>query len=525
MSQKSSSFTSKHHPIPRPNAAKNSSPLKRTITRPLLKPSVLKPPPIIIPIGKCSGPVANTPIPIKTHIFSNTNNDFNITIGKLHPLTPHAHVITEIKPLIQRCQFIEIDHSLVVKTKSELLEQKEATISHIFPGNTAREIREQEVNRINETLRSILKLVSDPVYRHGISQENYTALVNLAKENIFRPQIKTEQLDEFSEVKVIYEIRNWENMELHHKILRNLMLDHNNFFTFLNKDLSMRLVEALDTPVACEMQLIEETIHLIIDTYIGQRQDILKFMTEKLISYLDKPIRSNLVSPLLRLFFAYFTSLKPPLKQSYFMTFRTVFYPLFATPYSYDFESSLRDISIFFQMQDPATAFWCLQYLTKHWPKTNPKKSLLFLHELTEIVNYLPETLMPSACPLIAKNFAFSIKSPHVSTCVYAILYCQNDNFLNIFNTAPEKAAKYIVPAIDIACNIWKQDARDIAQSLKQKLAGITKKKTDLSANSMKNGKKNQYEGTWNAIAKCAAENDPQFKNWNFKGKFDVIVT
>ena len=533
MSQKSSSFTTKIHPFPRPNAHKIPSPMRKTITRPIIKNTIMKPPPIILPIGKAAGPTANTPAPINKNIFNNSNNDFNIKLGKLHPLTPHAHAVSEIKPLIQRCVFADVDHSLVVNAKSEILEQKEITVSRIFSEGYPHSIRDQDVSRINDTLKVILKLVSDPVYRHGISQENYESLVNLCKDNIFRNHIRTEEPNEFSEVTVNYEVKNWENIELHHKILRNLMLDHNNFYTYLDRDLSMKLVESLDTPVVCEQQAFEETIKLILDTYIGQRQDILRYMTEKIISYLERPVKSNIMNSLLRLFFAYFTSLKPPLKQSYFMTFRTVFYPLFATPYSYDFETSLRDISIFFQMQDPATAFWCLKYLTKHWPKTNPKKCLLFLHELTEIVNYLPEALVPSACPLIAKNFAFSISSPHVATCVYSILFCQNDSFLHIFNSAPDQVYKYIIPAIDIACNMWKNDTRDIALSLKEKLLAVIKKKVDMSSSGSSNSLshaanndgKSPNEGTWNSLAKFAANNDSSFSSWNYEEKYIAFTS
>ena len=534
MTQRSSSFPTKFHALPLPNVHKTSSPMRKTIPRPIIKNTLMKPPPIILPIGKAPGPTANTPAPITTNIFNNSNNDFNIKLGKLHPLTPHAHAITEIKPLIQRCIFADVDHSLIINAKSEILEQKEITVSRVFSESSQHSIRDQDVARINDTLKVILKLVSGPVYRHGISPENYESLINLCKDNIFRPQIRTEQPNEFSEVKVNYEIMNWENIELHHNILRNLMLDHNNFYTYLDKDLSMKLVESLDTPVVCEQQAIEETIKLIIDTYIGQRQDILKYMTEKIISYLDYPVKSNLMNSLLRLFFAYFTSLKPPLKQSYFMTFRTVFYPLFSTPYSYDFETSLRDISVFFQMQDPATAYWCLKYLTKHWPKTNPKKCLLFLHELTEIVNYLPEALVPSACPLIAQNFAFSISSPHVSTCVYSILYCQNDSFLHIFNSAPDQVYKYIIPAIDIACNMWKNDTREIALSLKEKLLSSIKKKLSemsisSSSNSLSNSSnqdgKSPNESTWNSLAKFAAVNDSSFNSWNYEEKYIAFTS
>ena len=80
------------------------------------------------------------------------------------------------------------------------------------------------------------------------------------------------------------------------------MLDHSAFTSLLDKQLCKSLVNALDTPVEEEAAAFEETIQVIINGYVGQRSDILKFMTEKVIAYYDNPERYVQMQSLLRLF-------------------------------------------------------------------------------------------------------------------------------------------------------------------------------------------------------------------------------
>ena len=467
---------------------------------------VLRPPPIVIPIGTRSLPISNTPTPPLPKIKNETQDILKFK-KVLHPLTPHVQVGHSLMPLIQRVQGTDIDHSLVFKTKNEFYLERDKVLNRSPSAASIWYVNDDpEVAKINETLNTILKLISDPIYRHGIPPETYATLIELSKENIFREPTKVELPSEFSEVSVIYQIMNWDNVDLYHQILKTLMLDYSNFSGFLNPTFSKKLVEALDTPVFAEQNAFEEIINQIINNFAGHRQDILKYMMEKVIAYIDGAVGSNVMAPLLRSFMSYFTSLKPPLKQSVFMTFRTVFYPLFATTHAYEFETPLRQISMFFQAQDPATAFWCLKYLSKHWPITNTKKVLLYLHELTGLVAYIPESVFQSAAPIIAKSFSCSIESPHVTTSVYAILFCQNDMFFSIFKNAPELVAKYIMPAVDKACNIWKTDAREIAESLKEKLSVFLRKKQNVDKR-----KEECSANTWNDIKSIASVTYDEF--------------
>ena len=440
-------------------------------------------PPIILPLNnQPPEPTENCSDPQRTTVFNNDDLNFSPIF---HPLTPHVHALQDIMPLIARCTFVDSSEYVIIERKARLNESYD-----------------QNFIKKKETLAAILKLVNDPVYRHSLSADTFNIIFQMTQSHIFRTSSKPPPKNEYSEVSMKYEISKWDHLNLCHKIMRALMLDHSAFTSLLDKQLCKSLVNALDTPVEEEAAAFEETIQVIINGYVGQRSDILKFMTEKVIAYYDNPERYVQMQSLLRLFYEYYTSLEPPLSQNAFMTFRTVFFPLFTTPYAYEFEKPLCDLSVFFEVQDPATTFWCLKYMTNHWPVASIKKITLYLHHLIDLLPYLPDAVLPQAGPLVIRNFARIIGSPHIGTTVEAILYCDNEQFLQVFKNMPEVISKGFIPAVDRACRLWKKDSREIAKSLRDKLNQFDHAKKDEDA-----PEKNNRKDTWKSIKSMADKN------------------
>lgn len=446
-----------------------------------------KPPPIVIPLGK---PAENTVATPGVRNFTSFTKNTSILPTKLPPLTPHAHILVDLNPLLQR-----ID----MNTKYELVQL-------VFFQD---EVEDPEIKKKTETLSNILKLMNDPIYRHGVSNDIFISIFQLCTSHIFRNSIRLQDRNEFSEVKIMYRITNREHLKICHQLLRALMLDHSTFTSLLTSSLCKSLVNSLDTPVLEEQQQFEETIKLIIESYIGQRHDILHYMTDRIIAYYDNVNQYSSIAPILRLFFSYYTSLQPPMKQSAFLTFRTVFYPLYSTPYAYNFEQALSELSLFFQIQDPAATFWCLKYLYMHWPKANPKKINTFLNQLTNILPYLPEGVFQASAPLILQSFANVISSPHVATCVNAIIYCNNEQFLQAFKNVPQLVVQYLLPAVKSAIDIWKNDARELASQLRSKLTTFERSKQAKEIPPTKDTK-----AIWSSIADIAKTNDDSLNNW-----------
>lgn len=196
-------------------------------------------------------------------------------------------------------------------------------------------------------------------------------------------------------------------------------------------------------------------------------------MLSMLFNYREKYVRSTPIPPIIRLFISYFSTLTPPLKHFHFLIFRTVIYPLFATDSANEFDGPLNDLSLMFQLSDPATSFWCLKFLDNHWPKTSVQKELAFLRQLTTLMPTLPSTLLPGAAPIIARRLSGAIASESTAVALFAIMFCDNDDFLGVFRGMPNVVARYLTPAARAATGMWKAEIGEYASQLLKKLSAI----------------------------------------------------
>ena len=146
--------------------------------------------------------------------------------------------------------------------------------------------------------------------------------------------------------------------------------------------------------------------------------------------------------------------------------------------------------------------------MTNHWPVASIKKVTLYLHHLIDLLPFIPDAVLPQAGPLVIRNFARIIGSPHIGTTVEAILYCDNEQFLQVFKNMPEVISKGFIPAVDNACKLWKKDSREIAKSLRDKLNQF-----DHSKKEEDNTKQINRKETWKDIKSMAEKNYKNKKN------------
>lgn len=408
-----------------------------------------------------------------------------------HPLTPHAQVVLDIPPLIERC-FKFMDYTMCIQVSiADTLQTDEEELN--------------EAQKKADTLHSILRVVNDPISRHAISENAYRLLFHAMCKHIFHEHVNVKKEAEYSEFTTVYYIRNWNHLVIAHKILRALMHDHGRFMEFLTKDFAKKLIDSLDTPIRSEQQQFEETAKMIIEGYIGQRHNMLSYMISLLINYADGVTDTTAIGSILRLFTAYFMSFEPPLKTINYMIFRTVIFPLLSTHGAADFENPLCDLSLIFQASDAATALWCLKYLDSHWPKASVKKELTFLRHLTSLIPVLPSTLLSSTASIIIKLLSKSVRSASVSISIFAIMYCNNEDFLNVYKPTPELILKFLIPATREATKMWKNEIQEYAHELLNKLSSF-----EHSIKPQPPSPRNKSSQSWNQIIEKAVESFPE---------------
>lgn len=458
-------------------------------------------PPIVIPISRVVQGIS-TPYHKNTRFGQTELPDFLVP-PQFHPLTPHAQIIYDLPPLIQRA-FHFMDYKMCFHKDP-------------FEADEPSEYSYQEFQKKTDTLNSILKIVTDPVSRHGLAPDVFRMLYDMVLKHIFHPMPRVSKEAEFSEYTTTYYIKHWDHIVIVHQILRAMMCDHSHFSPLLTKHFSKRMVDSLETPLRSEQQQFEETIKFIIENYIGQRQALLKHMISKIINYVENVIDYTCIASILRLLVTYFLSLEPPLSTSNHKIFRTVLFPLISTYDSSNFEKPIQDLELIFASSEPANAFWCLQYLNNHWPKTSVKKETLFYNLFVNLLSLLPDTLFMTTAPIVVKLLSRCISSSNLSTCLFAIMFCDNQELLDTFKPVPELITEYLVPAVKDAISNRDEEITEYGTSLLSKITPFEhypKSKVFMHKN-------NDSKSIWIKIAKEANNSDINIEK--FTKSLDLI--
>ena len=432
----------------------------------------------------------------KNSLINSANSVKSHNIDDLeHRDTTNGKIIEELVPLIQGSyQFMEYDFIKVLA-------------GHEFqprpPSYNAKKKR--------ETIETIESIVLDPVLRNALSLDIIQELVEFIKRHIFRKIPKFQEPNEFSEVSQNYIIQNWEHILQIHSIFQNLLTDIDFFGPLLNNDFTQKLVQQLDSPNEEESETIEKEIAFILMNYVGYRNNILHHLLSRVVLYLDGVKTYTLsMAPTLRLFLDYFRSLPLPLKQNNFLLFRTVFYPLFSTDLAYMFESSLHELSGFFQMLEPATALWCLNYLKSHWPCASTTKQILFFHQFMNLLPTQPATILEKVGPLVLKTIAPCITSQNYRVACLAISFASDPDFIAVYKPIPDAILEILMPAVkEAATNHWNEYTREIALRLLDQLSDFHfRSKPKNRALTATQRKTIQQPLGWASVIEAAVSND-----------------
>jgi hypothetical protein len=368
---------------------------------------------------------------------------------------------------------------------------------------------DQTIEKKTAAWGSLFNLVDDPVLSSLLPVTAFTDLFSLVEGHLFRPIPAFSPPNAFSEVSEIWVVKNWVHVLAAHRILQILLLDYERFSQLIRPEFTAQLVQQLDTPVPEEQQEIETDLHLLLQKYYGFRRPILRCMLSKLVAYLDGVTYITWsVGPVLRLFLTYFGTLPGPVKQSNFLLFRNVFYPLFATEFGYLFENSLTDLAAFFQSRDRATAFWSLKYLKNHWPKTSTRKQLVMFRQLTVLIPMLPMTLFDKVGPIILRTLAPCLTSEHFQVALNSAMFCSSAEFLHLFRTIPDEVSNILIGPARESTTHWSPEQQEMAQYLVDTLQDFEfASKPAIRARTARSPRRKVMVG-WGDVVEIAADSD-----------------
>ncbi|KAK8860990.1 hypothetical protein M9Y10_012682, partial [Tritrichomonas musculus] len=451
---------------------------------------------------------SHTPRVNSSRDFLNSNDNFATQNDLKTSFTPQAHLIDDISSLIDQCSTY-MDYP-IIQVMSDI---------HPHPPNSFA-LKKEKV------LSNIYELLTDELLLDSIPQSIYFNLFEVIKQHIFRPLPKFHDINEFSEVPQNYIVKNWDHIDIIHNIFSLLMKNIYKFGPCLNDDFTLNLVQQLSSPSYEESITIEKHLSYILQNFVGYRQNVLRHLLSRVISYLDGITYYTLsISSILRLFLDYFNSLPLPINQTNFLLFRTVFYPLFSTDLAYVFEEPLHQLSSFFQQLEPATSLWCLYYLKSHWPRASTTKQMMFIHQFSRLLPTLPATVMEKVGPLVLKILSSCICSQNYRVAIYTTSFALDDDFMDVYRPLPDTISDILLPAAKAACKHWNEEERDLAIRLSDKISNFhfqSKPQTRaITATLSSRSKRNEEKIGWNDIITLAASSDPSINADEYREKLN----
>jgi hypothetical protein len=365
-------------------------------------------------------------------------------------IPPHARILSDIPVFLQRCR-----------------EFSDYPICQLSPATFEPHPPIPAFNAKAEALNVLLAILNEPSLRATLPKEFYRELFSTLEPDLRRSIPAFRPPNTFSEVPVIYIIKNWTHVLVAHRIVQSIIQDRFVFTPLFEPAFAAGLVHQLDTPVFEEREEVETALHILMADYAGFRRPMLRIMLAKLVAYLDGVKYLTLsIAPILRLLITYFSTLNGPIKQSNYLLFRTVFYPLFAMELADLYESALVDLCGYFQTRDPATAFWCLRYLKTHWPCTSTPKQMLFFRQAIALIPMLPMTMFDSVGPVILRALKRCVMSEHFQVALNAAVFCSTPQFLELFRSIPDEVTKFLLFSARTASAHWNPEAREVAAFL-----------------------------------------------------------
>jgi translation initiation factor IF-1 len=313
----------------------------------------------------------------------------------------------------------------------------------------------------------------------------------------------------FSEIPTVYAIRNWNHVLIAHRIVQVMIEDREVFGPLLTPEFGAKLVHQLETPVSEEREEVEAALHLLLAHYAGFRRPMLRIMLAKLVAYLDGVKWLTLaIGPILRLLLTYFATLRGPVKQSNFLLFRTVFYPLFTMELADFYEAALTDLSAFFQGRDSATAFWCLRYLKNHWPCSSTHKQMLFFRQAALLIPMLPMTMFDRVGPVLLRTIRKALTSEHFQVAMSAALFCAAPEFMSLFRSIPDDVSKFLIISARVATEHWNQETGEVAKFLVGALRDFERASKPATRARTANNPRKRIRMGWGDVVEIAIEAD-----------------
>ncbi|KAM3163328.1 Serine/threonine-protein phosphatase 2A 56 kDa regulatory subunit [Lachancea thermotolerans] len=394
-------------------------------------------------------------IPRSSHSFERLPN-----ASKLNPeadldliKTPQRHSSSRFEPS-RYTQITKLPHFDDVSPEEQipLFIAKVDQCNTIFDfGDPSFDIQGKEIKRV--TLQELIEFVV--TNRFAYTEEMYAHVVNMFKNNLFRPipppvnpigdvfdPDEDEPVNELAwpHMQCIYEffLRFVESPDFNHQIAKQ----------YIDQDFILRLLELFDSEDIRERDCLKTTLHRIYGKFLSLRSFIRRSINNIFLQFVYETERFNGIAELLEILGSIINGFALPLKEEHKVFLVRVLMPLHKVRCLSLYHPQLAYCIVQFLEKEPLLTEEVVMGLLRYWPKINSTKEIMFLNEIEDIFEVIePLEFIKVEVPLFVQ-VAKCISSSHFQVSEKVLSYWNNEYFLNLCIENAEVILPIIFPAL-----------------------------------------------------------------------------
>ncbi|CAG0886753.1 unnamed protein product [Cyprideis torosa] len=306
----------------------------------------------------------------------------------------------------------------------------------------------------------------------------------------------------------------WPHLEIVYQIFVKL-LESPNFSVntakqHIKAQFITKLLELFDSEDPRERDYLKTILHRIYGKFLNLRATIRKQIMNLFVDFIYETQKFNGVSELLEILGSIVNGFALPLKKEHTLFLQRVLIPLHKTKSLPIYHSHLTYCIILFVEKDGSLAPQIIKGILRFWPKTCSPKEVLFLSELDELIDAMPEKEFQALAPLMFKQIAKSIESPQFQVAERALMLWNNESTSRRISDYSSVILPIVFTSLqEVFTNHWNQTIvalvfnvlkffRDINEPLFEKL--LTERNKHMAASS--SGTTPLVSSNWNSQTK-----------------------
>ncbi|SCU77562.1 LAFA_0A02300g1_1 [Lachancea sp. 'fantastica'] len=318
-------------------------------------------------------------------------------------------------------------------------------------GDPSFDIQGKEIKRL--TLQELIEFVV--TNRFAYTEEMYAHVVNMFKNNLFRPipppvnpigevfdPDEDEPVNELAwpHMQCVYEffLRFVESPDFNHQIAKQ----------YIDQDFILRLLELFDSEDIRERDCLKTTLHRIYGKFLSLRSFVRRSISYIFLQFVYESERFNGIAELLEILGSIINGFALPLKEEHKIFLVRVLIPMHKVRCLSLYHPQLAYCVVQFLEKEPLLTEEVVMGLLRYWPKVNSTKEIMFLNEIEDIFEVIePLEFIKIEVPLFVQ-LAKCISSPHFQVSEKVLSYWNNEYFLNLCIENAEVILPIIFPAL-----------------------------------------------------------------------------